>query len=161
MDQLKFIQKMKSYRKLIRLSTLGILGCLMLVLNTSCKVFKSNSNMISVEEASFYKTFGGQGRSRNINFEISTKESLALMDALYALEVDGFNIDLKVHQEGDKSKLLGYYTEYRQSREIDFDKDGLFNKIPFSSVVLKVKQGEKVTDIDIQNLESKPTKYYP
>ncbi len=152
---------MKFYLKYKYILTVCALGFMLMSLCSSCKVFKTNTNMITVEKSAFYKTFGGQGRSRNINFEIFTKESLALIDALYSLEVDGFNIDLKVHQEGDSFKLLGYYTEYRESREIDFDRNGLFNKIPFSNIVLKIKQEEKITDIVITKIESKPAKYYP
>lgn len=152
---------MKFYHKCISVLTLGILGVLLMFLCSSCKVFKTNSTMLTIEQAAFYKTFGGQGRSRNINFELITKESLALIDAKYSLEVDGFKVELKIYQEGEKSKLLGYYTENRASREVEYDKHSLFDKIPFTNIKLKVKEEDKTTDISIDKIENKPTKYYP
>lgn len=152
---------MKFYLKLTSILSVCVVGCLLISLLTSCQVFKKNSDLITIVEASYYKTFGGQGRSRNINFELKTKESLALIDAIYWLEVDGFKVDLKIHQKGEESKLLGYYTEYRASREVDFDDNSLFDKIPFENTVLKVKQSEKTESIRINKLENKPAKYYP
>lgn len=152
---------MKSYLKFFSTIRILLLSIFLLFTNASCQIFKAKSNMVTIKEASFYKTFGGQGRSRSINFELRTEESLASLDALYWLEVDGFKVDLKVHQDGDISQLLGYYTENRPSREVDFDKHGLFDKVPFTEVVLKIKKPEETVDVIVNKLTNKPTKYYP
>lgn len=117
--------------------------------------------MLTITEASYYKTFGGQGRSRNLNFEINPKESLALLDAIYWLEIDGFKVDLKLHQKGEKSLLIGFYTEYRSSREKDYEKNSLFDKVPFKDIMLKVQKSDETLNIAISELTNKPTKYYP
>ncbi len=152
---------MKYYLNSSNIIIICIVGFLLTTILVSCKVFKGKVQLVSIEEASYYKTFGGQGRSRNINFELVPKESLGLLDAIYWLEVDGFKVDLKLHQDGENSKLLGYYTEYRTSREVDFEKNSLFDKIPFTNVDLKVKQTKETTTIVINNIENKPAKYYP
>lgn len=152
---------MKFYLKFTHLLNVCIFGLFALNIFSSCQIFKANSDMITITEASYYKTFGGQGRSRNLNFEITPKESLALIDAIYWLEVDGFKVDLKLHQKGDDSLLIGYYTEYRSSREKDYDANSLFNKVPFTDVVLKVQKSDETIDITIKELKNKPTKYYP
>lgn len=152
---------MKSYLKYVNAFRIYILGFLIMNVCTSCQVFKANSNMITVTEASYCKTFGGQGRSRSINFDVKTEESLALVDAIYWLEIDGFKIDLKLHQDKEKSQLIGFYTENRPSREANFESHSLFDKIPFTDIVLKIKKPKEISDVLINKLKNKPTKYYP
>lgn len=152
---------MKFYLNYINVLKIGIIGFLILIICSSCQVFKSNTKMLTITEASYCKTFGGQGRSRSMNFELSAKESLAQIDAIYWLEIDGFKVDLKLHHELNQTKLVGFYNEYRSSREVNFDENSLFDKEPFTDIILKISKTESTEDISIKTIENKPTKYYP
>lgn len=125
----------------------------------SCQLLTSKPKDKPLIKVTYFKNYGGQGRSRYISFQLASN--------LLENQIDS-NTTLSLHVENriiplTKEKMLfkGYYNEHRKQRDIEYKKPSLFDKIPFTEANLVIDKLGEVTKVKIDQLEEVESVYNP
>lgn len=128
----------------------------------SCKSTSKTKLEVGVTDAFYYKSFGGQGRSRHLNFELYIEQNQELSDEEYWLDFKSVKLKLKKHNQNGNVVLKGQHTEYKTGRDKPWPQENnLFDKIPFNEVSLNIINKNKTKRIQIKEFKTKQPVYYP
>lgn len=153
---------MKFYPNSLQVVLLTVGLVFMSLLLFSCKSSSQNISKNMVSEAYYYKSFGGQGRSRTLNFEIVLKEEIKGRDQEFWLHFKSSKVKLRKSIVENVVLLKGHFTEHKKRRDEPWNEtDNLFAEIPFNKAKLIIKDQENDKTIVIDSFKSKKTVYHP
>lgn len=126
----------------------------------SCHSLSQNNKKNKVSELTYTKSIGGQGRSRQITFELFFESESFKMDELteYSLELHGQSIKLKTF----KNHLIGHYQEFRDTRDKPYNiKNSLFDLEEITDARLITETNNKKNETEIHKITEKKTIFNP
>jgi len=126
----------------------------------SCHSLSQNNKKNKVSELTYTKSIGGQGRSRQITFELFFEsESFKVAEyTKYNLELYGKTIKLQAY----KNHLIGYYQEFRDSRDMPYAiENSLFDRQEITKVTLVTETENKKNNSEIKIITEKKTIFNP